>query len=506
MKSRIAILYLGIPAFLVALGLAWQSGIFGYGTARVAIAPTLEDRTSDGSLYNPSTQSLVREHHWLESVEEVKLRTGPSKRGTVSFLAPGSREELSVKNLPMDYLVPRLHYEPASPPDAFDALNLMLAEYSRNSVSVPVGKSGDTMAHFETTLPESAPWTLEGDYVFKPNAFVRPVRVGLINNCLRPGLWEVSASDRSGEIYHGWFEMPYSKYIRLVAKTNRVPAAFAKEALEWRTDAVPVELDRLRAVLEPLGTVPARLSGNTESGFSSQDSRRKLEKGYVMVEKEGNLLVPATLRDLTDNPCHMSPFIEPGKYDVKERRSFDLTFLAGVKSAAVSRVEPRTSYDWCNPRRDEAPGKKGGYVEIIVQLEDHTLQLGNLPMILLVPQADFAIDGFGVGVLSSDGLAERRKYLIEEGPAPSFAYLCQEKDGQLTAVNNHDKGLEQIFIRTHIDDAEPWWEITVTSYERIVDLVKYRVEIPEPLREEMKRYALEYIEPLYLTYRDDNLR
>ena len=46
----------------------------------------------------------------------------------------------------------------------------------------------------------------------------------------------------------------------------------------------------------------------------------------------------------------------------------------------------------------------------------------------------------------------------------------------------------------------------MTSYERMVDLVKYRVDVPEALRESVERNALEYIAPLYLTYRDDNLR
>ncbi len=58
----------------------------------------------------------------------------------------------------------------------------MLAEYSRNSVSVPVGKSSDTMAHFETDLDEAVPWTLDGDYRFVPNPNTRPVRFSVINN------------------------------------------------------------------------------------------------------------------------------------------------------------------------------------------------------------------------------------------------------------------------------------------------------------------------------------
>ena len=73
-------------------------------------------------------------------------------------------------------------------------------------------------------------------------------------------------------------------------------------------------------------------------------------------------------------------------------------------------------------------------------------------------------------------------------------------------LNSHEYGLEQVFIRTHLDGAVPWWEITITSYERMVDLVKYRVEIPYVLQDRVNQYAMQYIAPLYLTYRDDNLR
>ena len=145
-------------------------------------------------------------------------------------------------------------------------------------------------------------------------------------------------------------------------------------------------------------------------------------------------------------------------------------------------------------------------IELVLHFPDHAMVIGNLALPLLVPQEDFVINGFGVGVLSSSGIAERRKYLIEDGPPPSYAYLLQRSDGKLVGLNSHDFGIEQIFIRTHINAKEPNWEITVTSYERIVDIVKYRAAIPETLQDELRTYALEYISPLYRTYRDDNLR
>ena len=183
--------------------------------------------------------------------------------------------------------------------------------------------------------------------------------------------------------------------------------------------------------------------------------------------------MPERLGELTTGVCRMSNFIAPGKYSWTERKAFDLRFLGNPERAEVSRVKPLTNYQW----RDGDGDHGDDYLELRLQLGDFVIVVGNLPMQLLVPQQDFAVHGFGVGVLSSDGIAERRKYLIEDGPAPSYAYLCRETNGSLVALNSHEYGIEQIFIRTHSDDARPWWEVTVSSYERIVDIVKYRVDM-----------------------------
>jgi hypothetical protein len=111
-----------------------------------------------------------------------------------------------------------------------------------------------------------------------------------------------------------------------------------------------------------------------------------------------------------------------------------------------------------------------------------------------------------VGVLNSSGLAERREFLFEQGPAPSFAYLAKESDEGPLALNSHVFGLEQIFLRTHLEEGGAWWECTITSYERIVDIIKYKVPVPDEMVAKVRQHALEYISPIYFTYRDDNLR
>ena len=489
-----------ITAALAVASIAVWTRAGGETWGRMRVEPNLEDRLGDGSFYTPSTQSFLRARHWLDSVTAARIDLDRGHHAEIELIDPSGEAELTLAGLPLDQLVPRLHYRSAEPPDAFDAFNLMLAEYSRNSLSVPRGSRGDALAHFETTLTEDRPWTLDGDYEFRPNRGFRPVRVAVVNNCLRPGLWELSASDRSGEIYHSWFEVGADHYERLVARTNDVGEDFVRRALAWRTDEVPLDLDRLRRDPVDLGPTSARLHSEGGTGYSSQDSRRKLAQQYVLVQRGDALEPPSTLGDLTAGTIHLSSFVEPGKYSSAERRAFELGFLRDVEGAHVFEAHSTTDYDW---RR--AVDEKRVF-ELHVDLGDWRLVLGNLPPELLVPQEDFAIHGFGVGVLASDGVAERRRFLIDDGPAPSFAYLCRDRNGELLAVNSHEYGIEQVFLRSHLLADSSWWEVTLTSYERIVDVVKYRVEIPPVLVDELRAHAANYSAPLYRSYRDDNLR
>lgn len=497
-------------------------GAVGIGTAvalskrdveigSLPLRPTQENRTEDNRLYTPSTQSLLREHSWLEKVEKINLHLdgGEKLEAHISVDGESKSKKLSVHNLPAEFLVPRLHYHPASPPDEFDSFNLMLAEYSRNGVSVPRGTKGDAMAHYTTNLTDSVPWKLRGDYDFIPNPDYCPLRFSVINNCLRPGLWELSAVDRTGEIYHSWFDMPDAAYYGLVGEVNGITPAFAKAALEWREGVgFPMDLDRLRKPKEDIATVGIKRI-NAPVSFSSQGSRRKLHKNYVQVETaEGERRAPLELEEILQLPVHMSSFEEPGIYFDDQRRQFDFAFLAEPKSVAVSRVSPLTSYRW----REEKPGKPSmadayDTIEIDIDLgSGKRLIVGNLPLELLVRQEDFAIHGFGVGILEASTPAERRQFLIEKGPCPSFAYLVESnEDGTLSGLNSHSLGVEQIYLRSHPDGANPHWELTITSFERIVDLVKYRIDIPADLREAQRQHSEVYTPPVFFTYQDNNV-
>ena len=492
----------GILLVSIAALVAWRSATRTI-SFRADVRPNLEDVAGDGAPYTPATQSYMRTHHWLDSVKRLRVDFDAAGSGTVDFQEGSDGHQLCVENLDVSHLVPRLHYAPPAEPDAFDAFNLMLAEYSRNAISVPHGHKGDATAHFVTSLQQEVSWNLKGDYQFEPNPLFRPVRVSVVNNCLAPGLWELSAVDGGGEIYHSWFDFPAEAYIRLTAQTNYLDERFTREALKWSIEPVELDLNRLRRLEQPLGQVPFTLMDDADVGFSSQGSRRKLHKGYVTVGEEDDTRIPTRVSELTSEPVRLSEFVAPGKYSLKRRRVFDLKFLAKAVHASMRRVTPLTSYRFDS---DDKREHDQDYLEVWLDFGQYAIVLGNLPEELLVPQEDFALHGFGVGILSSNTFAERRKLLFERGPAPSFAYLLQRDGDGWLALNSHDHGLEQIFIRTHSLREDPWLEITLTSYERIVDLVKYRVDLPAPLHAKFAQQAREYISPVYRTYRDDNLQ
>ena len=474
---------------------------------QLELKPTLEHVMADNSPYNPSTQSLLRTHSWMEGVSNIALQASRKSIGTIALRQESDDHYMKLVNLPMRYLVPRLHYPPADPPDEFDALNLMLAEFSRNSVSMPFGKTGDDMTHFETSLKETVPWRLEGDFDFVPNKYYKPLRVSVINNCLRAGLWELNAVDRSGEIYHGWFDMPLEYYYNLTSEVNQLDPEFIKKATTWTETEVELVLDRLREEKENFGKQAIEVI-DREIGFSSQGSRRKISKNFVMYEdKNSEVSFPERLSDLYTHPTVMASFIEPGIYSIKEedRSKFDFTFLAYPRNVEVKLVEPETSYNWIRKSgRNESD--VSSYIELNINLgDDEHIIMGNLPMNLLVEQEDFVLHGFGVGILSPGGFAERRNFLIEGGPCPSYAYLAKRKNGKYHGINSHVRGIEQIFIRSHPDAPNPYWDVIITSYERIVDIVHYKVNMPNKLVPQQKEYKAKYIPPIYFTYRDDNV-
>lgn len=471
----------------------------------VKVTPNLEDIAQNGYRYTPSTQSFLRGHHWLEEIDEAIFSVDNNNLAHIQFdVKSESDHYFNIKNVPLDQLVPRLHYSVGSSADEFDYFNLMLAEYSRNGLSFPFGHEGDAITHFQTNLKADIPWKLTSDYDFKPNPTFKPIRFSVVNNCLNPGLWEMNATDKTGEVYHSWFSFPKEKYYNLVSKVNGLDQSKVEKALEWKDALVKIDLDRLRKNKKEIGTQSISVIDEPIS-YSSQGSRRKLSKGFVTCKSENDQYVaPMKLTDVLRSPVKMAKFEPPGKYSIESKMDFDFKDYERPINAIVREVEPLTQYDF---NEKEFTRDNFKYVEIEINLpENQKLIVGNLPLNLIVQQEDYSLHGFGVGILSASGFAERRKFLLDQGYHPSFAYLAKSTDNGLVALNSHNEGLEQIFIRSYPNAEQPHWDVTFTSYERITDIVKYRIPIPSQLVQEQIAQSDNYITPVYFSYRDDNIR
>ena len=165
-------------------------------------------------------------------------------------------------------------------------------------------------------------------------------------------------------------------------------------------------------------------------------------------------------------------------------------------------VEPLTSYGG----KHDGYGKFG-YLEIHLKSSTNkeSIIAGNIPIQLLVFSEDYKIPAFGVGVLASSELVERRFLRLNEGPYPHYAYLAKEKDNQLFLLNNHPVGYEQIYLRPFQKEGKTYLRMTIVSYERIVDLLEFNIPIEGELLKRIQQASATYKPPIYEVYQDTNI-
>ena len=131
--------------------------------------------------------------------------------------------------------------------------------------------------------------------------------------------------------------------------------------------------------------------------------------------------------------------------------------------------------------------------------------IGNLPVDLLVFQEDYDVPGFGVGILRASEPIEKRYLFLKDGPAPIYAFSTKIEGGRLEVVNNHEQGLEQIYLRPYRQGDQVLLRVTLVSYERIVDLGEFDVTLPAELQQKILRASASYHRPLWRSFSDSNI-
>ncbi|HEX8953530.1 MAG TPA: hypothetical protein VF945_16855, partial [Polyangia bacterium] len=295
----------------------------------VKLALDREERLADQPL-SSSTQSVNRYRSVLSRFDAVDfLYDARNGRLRVRFDENGAPTELlTYENIDARFVVPLLPYAHGRALSPFDKLNLMLAEYSRNGVELSLQDKNSEYGYATTRglFNDDEEYRFEGGKVV-PNPGARPKRMALTNNCLFPGLWELSASDSVGEMWHAWTTLPSHGYFELVRAVDGIDAGDAelKDVLDYHKTIprVPLELDRLREVVRTVATLPVAVDAQKAlGGYSTQDSRRKVQRKFYRVERAGKELAAATFADLQPGDLfQFFSFVPPGIYTNKTLRT-----------------------------------------------------------------------------------------------------------------------------------------------------------------------------------------
>ncbi len=480
----------------------------------------MEQRDAKGSAINPSTQSVNRYSSALEELTRIpKITLAPdATKFSMQIASEDGAKVVNFENVDFYQMVPVLPYKTAAGGlDAFDKANLMLAEFGRNGLAFSYHPKNTAIGYFNDLPKPFFTATGEEDYGMKdgaiaPNKLARPKRFSIINNCLKAGLWELSAIDAVGEMYHAWFNMPKATYAQMIRRANGIdtPDGEIIGALKYRSDisGAVADLGRLRAEGPALFAGKARVVSTKGIGsYSTQESRQKSQNKYYEVTRGFQLFgatnsVPAkTFADLEVGDIFSTRrFVNPGVYSADEKKT--IPFDPFWEDVEVRSVQPLTKY------RDGKPAAAGEeFVEISVYAKDRQrrIVMGNIPVSLLVEQEDYLLPSFGVGVNPPWEFAERRYLRLKDGPVPHFAYQMARQGDQWRLENNHEGGIEQLAVRPFIKGNRTFLRVTFVAYERILDLLELEVEVTGPLAEKLRNSTANYKPPLYRVYEDINL-
>ncbi|AEG91567.1 hypothetical protein [Ramlibacter tataouinensis] len=503
-----------------AAGLGWRLWT-AEPLENIPLNLNMEHRDARGGPINPSTQSVNRYSSVLDELTRIpKIQLAPEgTRFSLQIASPDGGKTVNLENLDAYQMVPILPYATAPGGlDDFDRANLMLAEFGRNGLMLAYQARNSTLAYFNDLPRPFLNAGGEEDYTtgqggaIVPNKLARPKRFSITNNCLKAGLWELSATDAVGEMYHAWFNMPWPVYAEMIRRANGIdlPDREIISALKYRGDitSVPADLGRLRTEGPLLFQGKAKVSAGKQIGsYSSQESRQKSQNKYFEVTRgfslfgAANTIDAKTFADLEAGDIFSTrKFVNPGIYSGDEKKT--IPFDPFWEDVEVRSVKPLTRF------RDGKPAAAGDeFLEISVYAKDRQrrIVMGNIPLALLVDQEDYLLPSFGVGVNPPAEFAERRHLRLKDGPVPHYGYQTVWRDGQWRLENNHEGGVEQMALRVFTRGERTFLRVTFVAYERILDLLELEVEITEPLAQKLRASSSAYQPPLFRSYEDVNI-
>jgi hypothetical protein len=86
-----------------------------------------------------------------------------------------------------------------------------------------------------------------------------------------------------------------------------------------------------------------------------------------------------------------------------------------------------------------------------------------------------------------------------------YAYSADLDGDTRYLANNHEQGLEQIYVRPFKRGADVLLRVTLVAYERIVDIMEVEVKLPDELARKITDASAHYRRPLWRSFSDSNL-
>ncbi len=149
MKTSKHIIFFFIVGIIIGQGDLWaaQEKKEEIRIPPVELRLDCEEKTKDGSPLVPRTQSLNRYFSVLREYQAIEGRYASQEGDLLLNLSSTSRaDRIDFKNIDARFLVPLLPYPHKKILDAFDKAMIMLAEYSRNGISMSYHEDNDQVA------------------------------------------------------------------------------------------------------------------------------------------------------------------------------------------------------------------------------------------------------------------------------------------------------------------------------------------------------------------------
>ncbi len=401
---------------------------------------------------------------------EIGARTIPGRVLASFRFTDDEGNRIEVPDVDLLRIVPRLDL-----PGEMQWPELLLEEYERFGVN------------FRREHDEFRVVVAEGASAGAREALARGYRLGIWNNCLDPGKWEMvlDSEDFTGfdarrrsplsinqqrVLAHIWFPIDRALYDALVRVKNphlAVDLGLGYEELSRRAEQVRIDFSALGRVRRRESVTLLELGH--ESGRALEPFNReqyfKWEFGLFLDREEY-----PTYREVVERPVRLARFADAGFYQPDQPVTFDYRWLGEVNRLELDTldVEGSECYVQLTLSGDGAP---------------YRITLGNVDLALLDEQS-LTTYAFGFNPYPKTRRHTPRQSTIafdtDVMPREKRPYLVLTDAASDRWINNQALGLERVYLGWESIDKDIL-AIYVVSYERIVPVWMARLRVSDAI-------------------------